>query len=276
MKKSLVFVILISLLLFVGCSNTEKIVISEQSVYNAILVDDTAALSLALNLGFSVDYKNKEDISLLNYAINRNSTKSISILSKRVVDIDRDKLIFKVKSFNSLKSLVENGANINIKNEEGESLLSFFVKKESIIYVKYLLDNSVDLDVIDSNGYTPIFWAIHSNNVEILSLLIKYGGNPVTLDTKGNYPLYYTKNKDSLKILLNFNYDLDKKNKNGENIFGEIYFSAIANGQFEIIDILINKGIDLNYKSYGDTALSIAKKSGNQEMINYIIKKTQK
>ncbi|MGL5124295.1 MAG: ankyrin repeat domain-containing protein [Fusobacteriaceae bacterium] len=276
MKKSLLFFILVSLLLLVGCSNTDKITIPEQSVYNAILVDDTNTLSLALNLGFPINYRNKGDISLLNYAVNRNSTKAVDFLSKRIIDLEQDKLIFKVKSFNSLKSLIENGANINIKNEEGESLLSFFIKKNSLIYVKYLLEKSVDINVSDFKGYSPIFWAIHSNNLEILSLLLKYKGNPVTLDNKGNYPIYYANSVDNLKILLKFNYDLDRKNKNGENIFGEIYFRAITNGQFEIINILIDKGINLNYKSYGDTALSIAKKSGNQEMINYIIKKTQK
>lgn len=265
--------ILISLLLFTSCSNTEKIEIPEQSVYNAILVDDTNALSLALNSGFPVDYRNRRGISLLSYAVNRDSTKSVALLSKRVIDLNQDNLLFKVKSFNSLKSLIENGANINVKNKEGESLLSFFIKKESVIYVKYLLANSANTNISDISGQTPLFWAITSDNLKMIKLLLQHKGNPVILDNNGNYPIYYTKNEDILKILLNFNYDLNKRNLNGENIFGEIYFNAITNGQFEIIDILIKKGININYKSYGRDALSIAKETKNYEIINYIQRK---
>jgi hypothetical protein len=93
-----------------------------------------------------------------------------------------------------IKYLLQNGADINIRNEDGETPLLFAMKIESKAVTKYLLEKGADIEIRDSNGDTPLISLIDSfcffdNFVELLSLFISYGANTQAVNAKMETPL---------------------------------------------------------------------------------------
>ncbi|MCJ8342832.1 MAG: ankyrin repeat domain-containing protein, partial [Cetobacterium sp.] len=74
----------------------------------------------------------------------------------------------------------------------------------------------------------------------------------------------------NLEIFLQCHYDLNAKNIYGENILGEVYLKAIANGYLDIVKKLINIGVDKNYESYGENGIDTAIEYNSTEVLKYL------
>ena len=60
-----------------------------------------------------------------------------------------------------VKFLIENGADVNIKFENGDTLLMWAASHGKIEIVRNLISNGgVNIDINDENGYTALFRAI--------------------------------------------------------------------------------------------------------------------
>lgn len=81
------------------------------------------------------------------------------------------------------KYLLENGIDINVKNQIGLYPIYFAVDYGFIDILKLLIEYHADVDAKDSRGETLIFHAIRNNNLEIVKLLVENGAN---LKTKVN------------------------------------------------------------------------------------------
>tara|TARA_B110000971_G_scaffold143072_1_gene146204 strand:- start:573 stop:1814 length:1242 start_codon:yes stop_codon:yes gene_type:complete len=75
------------------------------------------------------------------------------------------------------KYLLENGIEINIKNQIGLFPIYFAVSYGFIDLLKLLIEYHADVDAVDSRGETLIFHAIRNNNLEIVKLLVESGAN---------------------------------------------------------------------------------------------------
>ena len=97
------------------------------------------------------------------------------------------------------------------------------------------------------------------------------GGDFTKQDSAGNFPIYYAQNKEVLlKLLDSAKYNLNMENKKGENILGEIYLRAVSYDYISVIEKLLEMGVNPNYMSYGDSALSVAKDNRNESMVKYL------
>lgn len=269
MRKFQMLIVLL-LTIFIGCSNSTKRVIPENLVYEAILADDSRSLISFFNSGFSPDYRDENGISLLDMAIKYDSIESLKIITRK--DIDLGDSLFKVRSFQALEILVENGGELNGKNSYGESLLTYYIKRKPDTFSKYIISKGVLLDVEDNSGWKPIFWATSVGSSEILKELLKKGVNSLELDREGNFPIYYATDREKLNILLEYQYNLSQKNLEGENILGEVLMKAVANREFEVIEKLIKKGVNPNYRSYGRGTMDIAERAKDIEMLEFLKK----
>jgi ankyrin repeat protein len=123
----------------------------------------------------------------------------------------------------------------------------------------------------DKNGWSAMFWSGIVGNPELIRKMNERGANFLEVDERGNYPIYYVYDEKNLMELLNIKgYDLKKKNLNRENILGEVYLRAVANGFTDVIKRVLELGVNPNYASYGDNAISIAKENKNSEMIKFL------
>ena len=147
-----------------------------------------------------------------------------------------------------VKYLVENGADINAKNNDGETaLMKSSANHENIEIVKHLVENGADVNDKDNNGETALMIASaefkNSGVVKYLNIVVEY--------------------------LVENGADVNAKNNNGETAL----MRASGNNDMEMVKYLVEHGADVNAKdNNGKTALMRASEYGNIEIVKYLVK----
>lgn len=179
---------------------------------------------------------------------------------------------------NLVKILVENGARIDIIDQEGYSILYYPIRFNYFEILQYLLEQNKTVvgisivDLIDRNNRIPIHYAIKYKNIKILKELIKYS-NLHTTDIKGNNILHmaiYSRDIEILKFILSSNIDI-----NSRTLIGESALHIACNLQLiDMIDILLqDPKIDSSLADYemDFTPLHYSVNLNNIQIINKLL-----
>ncbi len=121
------------------------------------------------------------------------------------------------ENFLKLKQLIEKGQNINEKIRfHGETPLHLAVEINSVNSTKALLLNGADPNIRDNEGKTPLHYAVGATpenllntmtneatkgNVEIVKLLLEHGANPNLRDYDKQTPLDYAQRLNEPEII---------------------------------------------------------------------------
>lgn len=157
-------------------------------------------------------YAAKNDIIALKK--NLLSSKNIRANVNTICKNNESLFLISVKNDNYAvaKFLIENGANINIRNEAGVTALHIVAHKEIDNAEKFfnllMRSKNLDLNAKDIEGYTPLMRAIEFEKVSIVSALVK---RKADLNVKNNY------GKDA-KELANILLDGKKTDEERKNI----------------------------------------------------------
>ena len=294
MKKILMTMILGILLL--SCSGVEKektirvdkIEIPYSMVEQSIDLDDAMSLELFLENGFDPNYIGEGGETLLMKIVKNNSLKSLKVIISHGVDLETETLPKKrknttsygparraidfVKTKKALDILVEAGADINYINNLGVPLIINFIKGKPDSYIEKMILEGADLDLADRDRWTPLMWAASKKNQEIVKLLIENGADINITDDRRNPAIYYAYDEDIIGMFLTKNLNKYYKNKDGENVLGEVYLRSISNSYYDAVENIIEIGGDKNYSSYGDTPLGIANENKDEKMVELLEK----
>lgn len=167
-----------------------------------------------------------------------------------------------------VKSLVEEGCNINVRNYRNRTPLHYACTYNYPEIVQYLIEQGADVNAIDDDGDTPLHIAFSESRTDIAEYLIKKGAD---LDIK---------NKNRRMPLEN-----SKHQKNSITINDLIFYSAdnsctrktcvILNCNKENLDSIsyfIKEVGNINVQGkYGDTLLHHACKNNYPEIMKYLI-----
>ena len=139
--------------------------------------------------------------------------------------------------------LIDGGANVNAKSNDGNTPLLIAVKKgrteSGLIIIHALIKAGADVNAKNNNGETPLFIVVGTGRAEAVTALIKAGAD---IDAKSN--------KKSTPL-----------------------FRATGYGYTKIAHALINAGVDINTKHlYGFRALHLAAQKGRVEILHALIK----
>ena len=193
-----------------------------------------------------------------NYALNGNTKGLIELLNE--VDIDsRGDIDDKNKgwtalmmasrysnttsSLDTVKLLLERGADVNLKSIDGGWTALMMAAKysnsnSSLDNVKLLLEYNADIDLKSSNGWTALILA--SRNSNILSSL------------------------DTVKLLLKYNADINLKGNDDWTALMEASRHSNIESSLETVKLLLDRGADVNLHSISrQTALMLATKYSN-------------
>ncbi|MDP1603578.1 MAG: ankyrin repeat domain-containing protein [Legionella sp.] len=110
--------------------------------------------------------------------------------------------------------LITNGADLNLRNEDGQTPLICALQKEDFDTFKCLIQHGADIN-ITTMGQSLLWLAAQAQQWDVVSLLLDHNPN-----------------------------DVDAKNSNGETIL----ILAVKNNQFDIVQKLIKNGADINAK----------------------------
>jgi ankyrin repeat protein len=171
------------------------------------------------------------------------------------------------------KKILELGADINVKDKDGETPLygaSFYGRTE---IVSLLLQKGADINVKDKDGETPLYGASQDGNKEIVSMLLQKGADTDIADKNSRTPLYWASSrghKEIVSMLLQKGADTDIADKNSRT---PLYWASFY-GRTEIVSMLLQNGADINVKDKdGQTPLYQASLDGNKEIVSMLLQK---
>ena len=187
----------------------------------------------------SVNTQDKNGNALLHHAIVKaNKKNSAKNLKKQAVNQKNEDVLAEIKS------LIEQGANINQKNNEGDfpAKIAFMCGKQDI--VKYLLEKGADINQQDRHGNALLHLASLEDNEEMITYLVELGADINQQNSFGQTPLHFS-----------------------------TYWSCLREKEKEkIMAYLIDHGADANKKDKNDqTPLKIAKQKDNENAIAYLL-----
>ena len=154
-----------------------------------------------------------------------------------------------------LEFLIENGADVNAKNNDGWTILMLACRWEQIHMVEMLLKNGADVNAKHNKGNTALMIASFTKNLKIVEFLIEKGADVNAKDKYGETAHMRCRDSTIVELLLKNGADVNAKNNDGWTIL----MLACRWGHLPMVEMLLKNGADVNAKdNEGNTALMIA------------------
>ncbi len=201
-------------------------------------------------------------------------TKGFTILHKWVLLTKKypevEKLIEKYLKFSGK-------SQIDKVNKKGWSALILAIKNSSTVStentVKILLDAGANLDLQDDDNNTALLYCVYDNNINLSRMLIDAGANLNLQNNNGKTALFVSvlkNNFDIASMLVNAGCDLDKRDNRQWTALKRGVFTSRAE---KIIQLLVNAGADLDAQcDEGWTALMNACANKNFTNVKILLK----
>lgn len=132
--------------------------------------------------------------------------------------------------------------------------------------MEFLVQHGAEIELKDNDGRIPLSWAAGKGNTGPMRFLLETGADIRTKDFNGatapSWPAMRSKdNVETVGFLVEQNVEIDpKENTNGQSPFS----FAAEQGHCGVMDVLLNHGADINSKSNdGRTPLSFAIEYGD-------------
>lgn len=293
-KYILIVEVLIGLAIFLfSCDSASIQYKSDSKLLSAIELDNSQACVEALRDGANVNHLTKGVRERIDNGIEESNPLRIAMY---------------LGSNNAVDVLLENGADPNAMDQNGEPILFYAIKSLDIDLVEKLLDYGADINKTTKNGTTVIDSCLVRNNYcmysadtperkieEMYDFLVSKGVSPSTSNLKnamkgvdGSGYTYYNlikkitldvkenEEKSGLdpileKIILDdlsVTDDLKKADKKDTKYL----FYACALSRVSIFESVLSKGYDIDSEDdIGSCLLTISAKCGNTEVFKYLL-----
>jgi ankyrin repeat protein len=154
----------------------------------------------------------------VSYAQHKSSNKSKELIEAA-----------KVGDISKVRTLLEQGAEINAKDPDGKTVLAWVSAKSHINIANLLIDKGANVNEGDNDNTTPLVIAVATGNIEMVKVLLSHDANPNVETKSGLTPIYI----------------------------------VASQGYEEIAVLLLQKGADPNKKSFGLSPLVTAAAKNN-------------
>ncbi len=159
---------------------------------------------------------------------------------KPTIDLSMNKLLLQSAEKGHLEhvnTLLKKGADVNARDENGQTALMAAAGRGHLEMVKLLIDKGADVNANDENGRTALMDAAMFGQLQIVEFLNDKGSN------------------------------VKAKNKHVPTVV----MAAEWGKNSEVVRFLIDKGADVHAKTKnGDTALKLAKNKGNTRIVELL------
>ena len=160
-------------------------------------------------------------------------------------------------NINEVESLLNKGADVNAKDEDGETPLYRASFWNLVGIAKLLIENGADVNAKDTYGFTPLYWASYKGYADIAKFLIDNGADVNAQNNYGWAPLYCALDLNQIgiaKLLIKNGADVDAQNKEGWTPLHKAAFWE----KIDIVKVLIENGVDPSIKNNdGKTAIDL-------------------
>ena len=85
----------------------------------------------------------------------------------------------------AFEALIDAGADVNMQNKYGETLLHIAIRRDRRAMVQKLLDSGADINRADNPGWTPLMECVMDDMPELCALLIEKGADKSIANARG-------------------------------------------------------------------------------------------
>ncbi|XP_034937894.1 ankyrin-1-like [Chelonus insularis] len=151
----------------------------------------------------------------------------------------------------AVESLLENHANPNVRDREGQTVLHFICSSESettLQIIQLLLKHNADIEAVDAKGWTPLSDACYNGNDKTVKFLLEKHANPNVRDREGQTALHSICSSKSnstrqiIQLLLKHNADIEAVDAKGWTPL----FEACRTGNIEAAKVLLENHANPN------------------------------
>lgn len=185
---------------------------------------------------------------------------------------DKSQLFFNAvteRDIFTVKDLVDEGIDINQKNQAGKTALHLAVERGCLEMVTLLVNLKADVNSVDNAGCSAFRY---SSDLRISKLLIEHGLDVNAQDKNGGSHLFYAVlngKTDLVHLLLENKADINAMDKYQVTAL----WTAAAYGKTESLQLLLEKKADVNIPDYqGRTPLYMAAFYGNTQIVELLLK----
>ena len=116
-----------------------------------------------------------------------------------------------------LAFMIENGADINIKNDNSSTLLHYSAEYCHLSIIKFLIAKGVNINAKTKNGLTPLHFAALNGNLRVVEYLVNHGADIHAKDEYDFTPLHFSAQSDHFAVVeffVNHGADLNAQTSN--------------------------------------------------------------
>ncbi|MFT4849912.1 MAG: ankyrin repeat protein [Sediminicola sp.] len=178
-----------------------------------------------------------------------------------------------LEEFDYLLSL---GANLNLVNQKGESLLHLTIVNDAYKIFEKLIKLSVDVEQVDKEGNTPLIKAIMNNKATFFRQLLQSNANltntnSLTLQSPFHYALLYDNVTIGEIIIQNGISPNDHLFVDNEK-YTPLYLAVTETKSIRYADFLLKRGALIDKVSeHGTTPLMAAVDNNNLDFVNFLL-----
>lgn len=250
-------------------SNNHNFYILEELINNGADLHNKDLLSMAIN---------DNHINLANYLIFKGIAFDFNVLWTYIINNNN----YEIAKF------IINNKNVNDTDEYGNTALMYAISHHNIGFVNFLIENGADVNIKNKYGENVLFGLFYGHNllsriiprtkdkliIQIFDKLYDNGIDLNSINTNGDSflsLLIRCRDVDGVKYLLdkNINININIKDRRGDNVLVPL---IAGDYDVNIIGRFIDKGLDVNNQNNnGDTALFCAITYGRIKHVKFLI-----
>ena len=169
-----------------------------------------------------------------------------------------------------LRILLERGASMERRNNDGCTALAFAAQEGHANCVESLANQGADVETQDVKGWTPLHFAAWDGQLECLKILTRFGASVSVQDKLGSTAMSIASgygHVECVKYLHSQGANLESRDYDGDTPLLKVtYFGSVAG-----VKALIDVGANIRAKDGdGKTALKLAKQRGRKEVVKVL------
>ena len=274
-----------------------ELLLKEHADINTQKEDGWTALMLASRYGHfqvvelllkkhaDINIQNKNGVTALMLASEDGHIHVIELLLKEYAEINTQEkgghTALTIASQNGhiqvVELLLKEYAEINTQGKNGWTALMLASQNGHFQIVEVLLKKHADINTQKEDGWTALMIASLNGHTQVAELLLKEHADINTQKEDGWTALMlasFNGHTQVVKLLLQWDADINIQTKDHQGY--NALMLASANGHLEIAECLLQSQADPYFLAYNRaTAFSLAAVSGNRDLINMLLDKTQ-
>lgn len=256
---------------------TQKDMYGDTVLHNAAMMNiDTDVISILTNNGADVDARNKEGVTPLEIAVQKNDIQTARLLTQCGANIHtqdtngNSPLSMAFASSNEMLEAVVNSVNCTSQDSDGNTPLHIALLTDApLSKVQYIISLTNDVNIRNCDGNSALFLAVLKNRQKVGEMLLAKNADIFSTNTNNNSPLRLAlKYGGTVQDWIITSKTIKSKDGSGNSV---LHYAA--EWQYgDAITSLLTKGADISAKNAnGETPLFSAVKTNNPRIIQLVV-----